>query len=59
MREEEIGKGQVYDEEKFGYVFAEARFTKGEKEIGEAYFGKKNLLFINREFKLPFFGTFK
>jgi len=50
-REVEIGKGQVLNESKYGNLFAEAKFTKGEKEIGAAYFNQQEILFLNREFK--------
>jgi hypothetical protein len=58
-REQEIGKGWVLNEERYGYVFAEAKFQKGEKEIGDAYNSKQEILFLSREFKFPFIGTFK
>jgi len=58
-RESEIGRGTIVDEEKYGYIFGEAKFNKGEKEIGAAYNNHQSLLFVSHEFKFPFVGTFK
>lgn len=54
-REEEIGRGQMYNAGKRGHLFGEAKFTKGDKEIGAAYANKEDILFLNHEFK--FLGT--
>lgn len=58
-REVEIGRGNIYTVGPYGYLFAEAKFNKGEKEIYSAYNGKQSILFVSHAFKFPFIGTWK